>query len=393
MSESALPSVSVSPDLGRPGHRLQAARQALGWSPEQVAEQLKWAPRQVLALESDDYQALPGMATVRGFVRAYAKLVKLDPAPLLAQLEPGSEAQVLPVRHDLAAPFSEVRLPSMHRRGLSGAHWAIGGALTLVLLVLLARQMGWLKPLPPDLLNRFAQSASATGSAVASANGSVAHASASEAASGAAVNANLPDNPTVSNNAPNNAISQASVPTALPGGGNTTTVAGANPVTAQPATGTATVTTPVAGTPAAATPVAVTPVVVTPVPAPAGKPPASPSNQLNPATNPTANQMANPAANPTINPTAAPVNAAPAQGNAGNVLVLKFKQDCWVEVKRVNGNVLLSRLIKAGETETVPMSDPVQLVVGNVAGVEASLRGAPLVLKNGPGNTARLTVK
>ncbi len=78
---------------------------------------------------------------------------------------------------------------------------------------------------------------------------------------------------------------------------------------------------------------------------------------------------------------------------AGGVLVLKFRQDCWVEVKRVNGNVLLSRLLKAGETETVPMNEPVQLVVGNVAGVDATLRGEPLVLKNAAGNTARVILK
>jgi cytoskeleton protein RodZ len=122
-------------------------------------------------------------------------------------------------------------------------------------------------------------------------------------------------------------------------------------------------------------------------------------------TAPTATPMSAPtttqAAPPTVTPTGAATGVTAAPGattvpgvtNANNALVLKFNQDCWVEVRRVNGNVLLSRLIKAGETETVPMTDPVQLVIGNVAGVEASLRGAPLVLKNGPGNTARLTVK
>jgi cytoskeleton protein RodZ len=61
-----------------------AQREAMGWTVEQVADQLKLAVRQVVALEAGDYASLPGPAVVRGFVRAYAKVVKLDAAPLVA---------------------------------------------------------------------------------------------------------------------------------------------------------------------------------------------------------------------------------------------------------------------------------------------------------------------
>lgn len=67
-----------------PGTQLATARNALGWSVEQVAAQLKLATRQIVALEADDYAALPEPAVVRGFIRAYAKLLKLDAAPLVA---------------------------------------------------------------------------------------------------------------------------------------------------------------------------------------------------------------------------------------------------------------------------------------------------------------------
>jgi len=67
-----------------PGAKLAAGRVALGWTVEQVAAQLKLAPRQIIALEKDDYPALPEAAIVKGFTRAYAKLVKLDPDPILA---------------------------------------------------------------------------------------------------------------------------------------------------------------------------------------------------------------------------------------------------------------------------------------------------------------------
>ena len=73
--------------------------------------------------------------------------------------------------------------------------------------------------------------------------------------------------------------------------------------------------------------------------------------------------------------------------------MLKVLKDSWVQVKTINGNVMLSRLLKEGETETVPMSNPVQVVIGNAAGIEATLRGAPLPLKSGAGNIARLTLQ
>lgn len=66
-----------------PGARLAAARNAAGWTVEQIAAQLKITRHQILAIEADDYSALPAPAIVRGFVRAYAKLLKMDSAPLL----------------------------------------------------------------------------------------------------------------------------------------------------------------------------------------------------------------------------------------------------------------------------------------------------------------------
>jgi cytoskeletal protein RodZ len=70
--------------ISSPGAQLMEARKALGLTVESVAAQLNLATRQIRALETDDYAALPGVATTRGFFRAYAKLLKLDAVPLLA---------------------------------------------------------------------------------------------------------------------------------------------------------------------------------------------------------------------------------------------------------------------------------------------------------------------
>ena len=111
----------ANPDnQGIPGRTLAAQREAMGWTVEQVADQLKLAVRQVVALEAGDYASLPGPAVVRGFVRAYAKIVKLDAVPLVAMIAldaPGpTDATGTTLRRDKPASFSEVRFPSHGKR-------------------------------------------------------------------------------------------------------------------------------------------------------------------------------------------------------------------------------------------------------------------------------------
>lgn len=106
---------------GVPGRTLAAQREAMGWTVEQVADQLKLAVRQVVALEAGDYASLPSPAVVRGFVRAYAKIVKLDPMPLVAQITleaPGpTDATGTTLRRDpKPASFAEVRFPTYGKR-------------------------------------------------------------------------------------------------------------------------------------------------------------------------------------------------------------------------------------------------------------------------------------
>lgn len=72
---------------GGPGAALASARQAHGLAVAEVAERLKFAPRQIEALESDRYDLLPGLAISRGMVRGYARLLSVDPDPLIAALE------------------------------------------------------------------------------------------------------------------------------------------------------------------------------------------------------------------------------------------------------------------------------------------------------------------
>ncbi len=71
-------------DPQRPGPVLRERREALEVSVREVAETLNLSMTIVEAIEADDADRLPGTVFARGYVRAYARLLDLDPEPLLA---------------------------------------------------------------------------------------------------------------------------------------------------------------------------------------------------------------------------------------------------------------------------------------------------------------------
>lgn len=89
MSEVSTEEQVAEPSAPKPsvGERLRAGREALGMEAGEVASALKLSKHQVEALEAGDWSRLPGNTFVRGFVRNYARVVKLDAATLLPDLE------------------------------------------------------------------------------------------------------------------------------------------------------------------------------------------------------------------------------------------------------------------------------------------------------------------
>jgi cytoskeleton protein RodZ len=67
----------------KPGAQLAAARMERGYTPEYVAGKLHLRVRVIQLLESDDYQSLPEGVFIKGYLRAYAKLLDVSPQPLL----------------------------------------------------------------------------------------------------------------------------------------------------------------------------------------------------------------------------------------------------------------------------------------------------------------------
>lgn len=304
------------------GVQLATLRQERGWTVEQVASQLNLAARQIQALEDDNYAALPGMVIVRGFIRSYSKVLRVDPAPILAAIKEDAATVVPsvlpPERSPLSASFSETKLLTSGQRGVS-PKTIIGGSLLVAaaLLAYAGQHMGWW----------------------------------SHGVSGSAAKVEEKLAPIELAQEPVETVTEVPAPEEV--------------VEAKPAEAKATETKP----------------------AEVSKPANEPAVAATPAAPTTAPAVAKPA----------PVAAAPkpaALVDGKNALVISVREDSWVEIKGADNNILLSRLLKAGTAEAVPVTAPVSVVIGNAAGVDVTLRGAPVdVVSGNSSNVARLNLK
>src|SRR6185369_8083257 len=115
-----------------PGQALAARRAERRLSVADVAQRLKFAPRQIEALEADDYGRLPGATIVRGMIRGYARMLELDPAPLLAELDRHSQPAAENIApHDDAIPF-----PGGAKRG-NRVYMGLSAAMLVVALLVI----------------------------------------------------------------------------------------------------------------------------------------------------------------------------------------------------------------------------------------------------------------
>lgn len=67
----------------KPGVQLARVREQKGYSQEYVAGKLHLRVRIIELLETDDYENMPEPVFIKGYLRAYAKLLGIDPEPLL----------------------------------------------------------------------------------------------------------------------------------------------------------------------------------------------------------------------------------------------------------------------------------------------------------------------
>lgn len=320
------------------GRRLALAREARGLALADVGAHLKVGPKKIEAIEANDWQSLLPLPYLRGFVRNYAKLVQLDPEPLLAEIDlalgrtgpdavtpltMAAEAAAGRPARVLDTPFYDrherrLRVPALGK----GA----GVALLIVVLVALAAWFAWQR--------ETGKAGPAEGPAV-------------DAPAGLPQSLPPPDLTPAQPAAPaapaangaggaNEGGGAAGVPN--PGAPNVP----AAPTPAQPAPG--------EGRAVQALPAPVSQAVPAPVPVPGG-------------------------------------------GGAGT-LVLRFADQSWTEVRQGDGSIVFSQLNRAGSEKSLSGTGPFDLVIGNPATVTLLHNGslvdlAPYTRQN----VARLRLK
>jgi cytoskeleton protein RodZ len=126
-NEIAVSALDVTPTKSA-GKMLSEARTLQGLSVADVAGRIKFAPRQVEALETDNYEQLPELAFVRGFVRSYARLLHLDEVVILDAL-PQTTKQNLPLKN-----LAEVAFPTAQSARRINVIW-LSAALGLAVLL------------------------------------------------------------------------------------------------------------------------------------------------------------------------------------------------------------------------------------------------------------------
>jgi len=335
------------------GARLKTAREAKSMSLADVASKLKLSARQVEAIEAEDLGHLPDEVFVRGFVRNYARLLRLPPDSLLAQIE----SQVV-ASEVITAPSAGLEVDSNNLR-----RWLVYPLLILVVfMVLVAGLYHWLRQ-GEDTLLTTPPEASIPGVSLSD-----------ELAT-----------PAPEGSAPLVDSANATItPLVLPGLETTPPVAVIPPTPAIPAT-----------------PPAVAPVMVKPAPVPAPTQPPSSSLPAAPLSTPSA--AVSPRSAPPVSVAqkpAAPV-AAPISANTEMNKVktgprsMRFEpsQDAWIQVVDAQGN-RFSKLVHAGAVESFAGEPPFRLVVGEAAQVKLTYNGHRVDLQPFIGQkVARLTLE
>lgn len=129
----------------RCGGALHIAREKQGLSLNDVASKLKISNKQIEAIESDNFAALPESTIVRGFIRNYAKLLKLDAEPLLDAynvLVPSKEPLAFTIK-----PSSNMKV-SGYKKPKTGRYIALAVLLVFILAAWLFYQHYIEKPSP-----------------------------------------------------------------------------------------------------------------------------------------------------------------------------------------------------------------------------------------------------
>lgn len=321
------------------GADLRAARQRNGWQIAEVAASLRIRAGYLEAIEAGRIADLPGNAYALGFLRNYAATLGLDPVEITRRFK--AEVSEVNARTELAFPAP---IPD---RGVPPAVVVVFG-----LLIAVGAYVGWyhfanrppgpraVAPVPAKLA-RLADPTTLLPARPApesdpKKNEPIATANAAVAPPGATANAN----PAAPDASPQLTASASASP--ISSGGQTQAVLGQT-TTAASNTGESSVATGAAPPSGATTPTGTADTAATA---------ASPAP---PATQAVATDAANKPA----------------------VVVIRATSTAWVEVHDASGAVVFTKLMRPGETWTVPDHPGLVLTTGNAGGTQLLVNGKP----------------
>ncbi|WP_395017124.1 helix-turn-helix domain-containing protein [Dongia sp.] len=344
------------PDDGRfggVGALLRRRREEIQQDVEDVSRQLRIRSAYIRAIEEGKFQELPGNAYAIGFVRAYADYLGLDGNNVVSDYR--DELARRSRQNDLVWPTEggESRFPG-------------GAILGVCLLLAVAIYGGWY----------YASQSGGTGIKLID---QVPDYIKKQTGFGESAENEPPAEPTRTE-------AQAATSTAEP--------AAPSPAPAPAATETAPAAESAPSTQTAAAPTPPAPAVVaTPTPsnAPAavalgqGQPEPAPAAPATPT--PTAPASSEPASEPSGTAAVSPAPAATEQASTTTEpatvppaakVVIRANRDSWIEIRDKDDAVVLQRVLRQGETFSVPDQKGMVMTTGNAGGIVIELEGRPL---------------
>jgi cytoskeleton protein RodZ len=133
-------STAAAPQQARTGtfgERLRREREMRGIKLEEIAESTKIGKRNLLALEEEHFDQLPGGIFNKGFVRAYAKFLGLDEEQavndFLAASANYDQPEALQPLAAIASQRAATRIPSDNELRRRERFWALAALLALVM--------------------------------------------------------------------------------------------------------------------------------------------------------------------------------------------------------------------------------------------------------------------
>ncbi|HET6655019.1 MAG TPA: RodZ family helix-turn-helix domain-containing protein [Gammaproteobacteria bacterium] len=305
------------------GQRLRAGRERVSLSEAQVAQALNLDQSVVHALEAGDFDSLGAPIFVKGHLRNYARLVKIDPAEIIAAYE---------VLERTAPPD----LPARSARGVKmDEHGGWGSRIAWLVLALIVAALGWWLYQTNQLsdLVRTAQGPETSGA--------IRPLSATQ-------------------NAPATTNDKANSLTPLPRAQTTAVAAVPRPSSAMPAGGQAAA--PLQGATQSSTG-ATTGVDTEKAPT---------ATVTESPTAPTAATISNPVMTPEAQTRA---NLRQAEAEGGLPIALRLTGDSWVEVDDASGKRLYYGLANQGETLYITGQPPLSVFLGNAQHVRVLTAG------------------